>query len=113
MSRHQGAAFRKRPDTEAPVIHQPSAWLRSTAARRLRDVHRALGATVPPPGYGMVVSPLVDRPGHIDCQTWDRCCDRCHAFVPDDLHLGMYQPLPAVMLSLGLCGTCAGRENVR
>jgi hypothetical protein len=90
--------------------HEPSAWLRGAAARRVRQI---AAAVLDVEAYGVVVAPLGSSgpPGSRE----DRSCDRCGRYVPerDLLHLLTYQPTPRIHLAGGLCGRCAAKEGAR
>jgi hypothetical protein len=87
--------------------HEPSAWLRQAAAKRVRQIGAAVTDTS---AFGAIVSPLgrTGEPGSRE----DRTCDRCGRYVPQGelLHLFTYQPTPRIHLAGGLCGRCAAKE---
>jgi len=92
------------------IIHEASAWLRGTAAKRVRQI----GAAVPDaPAYGAIVAPL-GRSGAPGSRA-DRECDRCGRHVPkgDLLYLFVYQPTARIHLAGGLCASCARKEGAR
>jgi hypothetical protein len=90
------------------TIHEPSAWLRGAAARRVRQIKNL---PVDTSAYAMVIAPLgrTGDPGSRE----DRECDRCRSYVPegDVLHLFTYRATPGVHLAGGLCGSCARKEG--
>jgi hypothetical protein len=95
---------------EHRIIHEPSAWLRGAAAKRVRRIENLhLDAS----SYGVIVSPL-GRTGPPGSRT-DRSCDRCSSYVPQSgtLHLFVYQPTPRIHLCGGLCASCARKEGAR
>lgn len=92
------------------TIHEPSAWLRSAAAKRVRQ----LNAAVPDPSaYGAIVAPLGSSgpPGSRE----DRSCDRCGRYVPvgDVLHVFGYWPTAQICLAGAFCSGCAAKEGAR
>jgi hypothetical protein len=89
-----------------PTIHEPSAWMRGAAAKRVRqieDLHLDTRA--------LIIAPLgrVGTPGSRE----DRECDRCGVCVRegDLLHLFGYYAAPKVIICCGLCGRCARKEG--
>lgn len=92
------------------TIHEPSAWLRGAAARRVRQIE---ALPVDTSAYGAIVSPLgrTGEPGSRD----DRTCDRCGRYVPASktLHMFVFRPTPQIHLAGGLCGSCARKEGRR
>lgn len=91
--------------TAAP--HEPSAWLRDTAARRLAQIDAlnldAQGAVIVAPLMGSVTA--LGEPA-------DRTCDRCSTYVPQgqDYFPGPVVPRVGVVLIMGLCQTCRDLE---
>ena len=94
------------------VAHEPSAWLRGAAARRVREIGAQLKDT-DTSTYGAIVAPL-GRGGAPGSRA-DRSCDRCGTYVRqgDLLHMFVYQPTSRIHLSGGLCGRCARKEGAR
>jgi hypothetical protein len=92
------------------TIHEPSAWLRGTAAKRVRQINAAV---LDASAFGAIVSPL-GRTGPPGSRA-DRECDRCRRFVPAGrtLHLFSYHVPPRIFLCGGLCGRCAAKEGAR
>jgi hypothetical protein len=94
------------------IIHEPSAWMRGAAAKRVRQISAQLKG-IDTSAYGAIVSPLgwTGAPG----SRADRSCDRCFRYVRegDLLHLFTYQPTPQIHLIGGLCGRCAAKEGAR
>jgi hypothetical protein len=92
----------------APTVHEPSFWLRSTAAERVRLID-----LLDVEAYGIVIAPLGSSgpPGSVE----DRSCDRCGRYVPegDRLHLLSYHVAPRIILCCGLCSSCAAKEGAR
>jgi len=90
-------------------VHEPSAWLRGAAARRVRQINAA-GLDVE--AFGVVVAPL-GRTGPPGSRA-DRECDRCCSYVPegDLLHLVTYRPTARILLAGGLCSSCARKEGL-
>lgn len=88
---------------------EPSAWLRSTSARRTREVER-LGIDLGDPATPLVIAPLAE-PGRHGEQS-DRTCDRCRRYVPtgQPFHGLMHKAAPRLLLTGGLCDRCADRE---
>lgn len=95
------------------TIHEPTAWLRGTAARRLRMPDLACVDEVTADGRH-VVAYLVPPNSSADRAEWETRCDRCHHICTsgEKFHGGAYKPRPGVLLLLGLCGVCADREGV-
>lgn len=93
--------------TRAP--HEPSAWLRDAAARRVRQV-QAQGLDPNDPDGALIIAPL-GRTGGDD----DHRCDRCGVDCRDGgrMWTGMVTAAPALRLVLGLCPACARREGIR
>jgi hypothetical protein len=87
--------------------HEPSAWLRRAAAKRVREIKNLHLDTS---AYAAVIAPL-GRTGPPGSRA-DRECDRCGRYVPerDLLHLFTYQPTPRIHLTGGLCAACQARE---
>lgn len=105
------AMIPRSPQREQHPPHEPSAWLRSAAARRLRGLCARI--TTQPAGT-VVVAPLIGpvRPGSRE----DRRCDRCrrdtargHPFYPFALRHPGRCP---VVLVVGLCQRCAELEGL-
>jgi hypothetical protein len=92
---------------EHRILHEPSAWLRGAAAKRVRQINAAVTDVE---AYGAIVSPL-GRTGAPGSRA-DRSCDRCNTYVPPGrtLHLFTYQPTPRIHLCCGLCPQCEARE---
>jgi hypothetical protein len=90
--------------------HEPSAWLRRAAAKRVRQIKNL---PVDASAYGAIVSPL-GRTGEPGSRA-DRTCDRCGTYVPASgtLHIFIYQPTPRIHLFGGLCAACQAREVSR
>jgi hypothetical protein len=91
------------------TVHEPSAWLRGVAARRVRQIE----ATVPDlETFGAVIAPI-GRTGAPGSRA-DRECDRCRRYVPerDELHL-FTLVVGRIHLAGGLCGRCARKEGAR
>lgn len=100
------------PD-DATVLHEPSAWLRATAERRIRLVRR-LGFD-PDAADPVVLTSLTEPPNDPgERQRWEMSCDRCATQVSSDhvLHLAVYRPHRGVALTLGLCRRCLELEVV-
>jgi hypothetical protein len=96
--------------SEHRTIHEPSAWLRGAAAKRVRQIENLhLDASA----FGVIVSPLGSSgpPG----SRADRECDRCGSYVPQAgrLHLFAYRPTPRIFLCAGMCASCAKKEDAR
>lgn len=110
----------RRTDSAAPetfgvkhrTIHEPSAWLRGVAARRVREIGAQL-KDIDTSAYGAIVAPL-GRTGALGSRE-DRSCDRDGTYVPegDLLYLFVYQPTPRINLCAGLCASCARKEGAR
>jgi len=92
------------------TAHEASAWLRSAAARRVRQINAAV---LDASAFGAIVSPI-GRTG-IPGSRADRECDRCGTYVPAcrTLHLFSYHVPPRIFLCGGLCGRCAAKEGAR
>jgi len=91
----------------ATTIHEPSSWLRTAAARRVRQIESMhLDLT-----YGVLIAPLGSSgpPG----SRADSECDRCRCLVLPNgrLHLIAYSVAPRIILCTGLCGRCAAKEG--
>jgi len=93
-------------------IHEPSAWLRGAAARRVRQIGVQL-KDIDTSAYGAIVAPF-GRTGAPGSRA-DRSCDRCDSYVPegDLLHMFVYQPTARIHLAGGLCTSCARKEASR
>jgi hypothetical protein len=106
------------PDWTIVDGHEPSAWLRTTAAARLRAIAADRQVLAVAPAIGLIVCPLgrSGRPGSREDFTCDRCRRYCGA-PADEFHVfGLqFRPvepgLPDVMLTGGLCADCAAREG--
>jgi hypothetical protein len=94
-------------DCGTQVVEEPSAWLRSTGARRARQI-RALHLDAS--AFGVLIAPLgqTGPPGSRE----DRSCDRCRTYVPEPgiLHVFVYRPDAQIHLCGGLCPACARKE---
>ena len=89
---------------------EPSAWLRSAAAARVRQIK----ATVPNvEAYGVVIAPLGETGPKGSRE--DRSCDRCRTYVPQNAHLHLltYHVTPKILLCAGFCSVCASKEGTR
>lgn len=98
------------PQTTA-AAHEPSAWVRSAAADRVRDVERT--GLDPYATDPMIVAPLgrAAAPGSRE----DRTCDRCRRYTPEGewFYPFTVQPLPGLILVGGLCAACHRKEASR
>lgn len=96
--------------TLLPPGHEASGWLRSTAARRARQIER-MGFDLHDAATPLVVAPIgkAARPGERE----DRTCDRCRTYVPEGetLHLFIYAPAPRLHLTGAWCQTCRDKEG--
>jgi len=94
--------------TKHRVLHEPSAWMRGAAAKRVRQINAAVTDA---PAFALIVAPL-GRSGPPGSRE-DRECDRCGRYVPegDLLHLIAYQPTALILLCAGLCTSCAQKED--
>ena len=94
------------------VAHEPSAWLRGAAAKRVRQIGAQLKDT-DTSAFGAIVAPLGTSgpPGSRE----DRTCDRCRCYVPqgDALHMFVFLATPRIHLAGGLCASCASKEGAR
>lgn len=88
--------------------HDASMWLRQEAARILRALNTA---RIPRDGRTIVIVPLVDcDPGTDE----DFTCDRCRLDTrPGVIHAGVYEALPDLRITFGLCTDCMTRELPR
>jgi len=95
--------------TKHRIIHEPSAWLRGVAARRVREIGAQL-KDIDMSAYGAIVAPL-GRTGAPGSRA-DRSCDRCGTYVPPGrtLHLFVHQPTLRINLIGGFCPACETKE---
>jgi len=98
--------------TKHRALHEPSAWMRGAAAKRVRQIEEQL-KDIDTSAFGAIVAPI-GRTGAPGSRT-DRECDRCRTYVPQGelLHLFTYQPTPRIHLAGGLCSSCARKEASR
>ncbi len=99
------------PAKTSTVTHEPSAWLRSTVARRVRQVRsQGLDPYAPDP---LIVAPLGRAAARGSRE--DRACDRCRRYTPEGqpFYPFGFQPLPGLLLVVGLCQRCHDREVAR
>lgn len=88
------------------VIIEPTAWMRSTAARQVQRLWRM--GYQPAPGSPVVVAPLGEWSFSGDHGTREeRTCDRCRIYTPEGplFYAGAFQSGP-FMLVYGLCPAC-------
>lgn len=88
--------------------HEATAWLRTTAARRLAYLDTLnLDTTT------TIVAPLGRSLTGGSDSPEDRTCDRCRHYVPhgSPFYVGKVMPRPTVHLVVGLCQTCHNAER--
>ena len=91
--------------------HEHSAWLRSTAAKRVREITAQLKG-LDTSAYGAIVAPLgtTGPPG----SRADMSCDRCFALpVSGELQMFVHRATARIYLAGGLCSSCARKEGAR
>lgn len=95
--------------TRARAPHEPTAWLRAAAARRVLQV-QAQGLDPHDPDGPLIIAPLGRTGGDADHRC-DRCGVDCRAGAR--MWTGLVAAAPALRLVLGLCPACARREGIR
>jgi hypothetical protein len=98
--------------TATARIHECTAWMRTAAARRVRQIEAEL-KDIDTSTYGAIVAPIgmTGAPGSRE----DRSCDRCRAFVPpgDLLHMFVYRATARIHLAGAFCTACARKEGTQ
>lgn len=98
-----------RPQTRPSVkrSNEPSAWLRSTAAKKARKIRKRFPNL---PADTAVVTQLGPscRPGSRE----DFTCDRCRRYCPGGLNAGVHRH-GGISFAFGLCDDCYPAENFR
>lgn len=89
--------------TTTHTNHEPTAWMRSAVAAKLRQIDSLdveTGTTI--------VCPMGRTAGRED-----RTCDRCRHYVPEGppFYVDTIRPRPRVHIVVGLCQVCRDAER--
>lgn len=87
--------------------------LQAMADQRVALLHDVIPEGLP---HTVVMTPLTERPRHMDRERWERTCDNCGVYVPEgrDFYTGTTTDMlkgRQVIIGFGLCRTCVPEDR--